>query len=111
MLLRARFLAWINTSQQDRKAQKRISRAKMYEGFLELPPSEVSHLIENTNEIGMCSFENGSASPIEWREIESWVKLSGRRVSTWECRMIRKISEEYARGLSEFDGVLCNAPQ
>ncbi len=54
-----------------------------------------AYLIEYLFEVGPIQSSGVGATPIEWGELESWQRITGINLQTWEARTLRQLSFDY----------------
>jgi hypothetical protein len=70
--------------------------------FLELPDiAGAEYMVSLLSEAGFVQNTGLGCSPIQWTEIESWLRVTGLELSTWEKLTIKTMSEVYAGELSQ----------
>lgn len=47
------------------------------------------------HEVGECETGAAGPVPITWAELGAWQRLTGRDLTAWELRVLRKMSDEY----------------
>lgn len=83
-------------------------RREKLEGELQLPhlPPSVAHLWEMYFRIRRRKGSNGFGPvPIEWPDIDAFIRVSGTSVRPWEVRIVEAIDDAYleqaAKGVSD----------
>jgi hypothetical protein len=55
-----------------------------------------SHLIEWLQDLRVVQQGDGRLLPVAFTELESWARMTGRRLTWWEAETLSKMSEAYA---------------
>lgn len=76
-------------------APSRIEQLRKDRIVPQMPPLPLPHVIERWTEIGMTSSNGMSATPLSWAEIAAWQANTCVRLSPWEARLIRALSQAY----------------
>ena len=63
--------------------------------FPPLPP-HAEYIIELLNEVGPASSNAMGIQGVSWQEIDSWVRQQEIRLSPWEKKLIKNLSDKYA---------------
>lgn len=82
-------------------------------GVEEVPMPEIGnagYLVELLNEVGIVETNGMGMIPISWSEIDSWLSISGRSLSTWEALTIRELSSAYATEFAQASSPNKEAP-
>lgn len=99
-----RHLAWLNaTPEGSKKSRLKAFREQDEESnFLKLPPMEgADHLVGYLMESGIAMSNGMGLTPLTWQELESWLRVTGLPLSTWEKLMLREMSEAYVNEFSQ----------
>lgn len=77
-----------------------------------MPPvdAEDLYMIKLLNEIGPASSNGMGISAITYQEIDSWNKLTGVDIESWQCTLLQNLSRAYASAHQEYSGNICPAP-
>lgn len=77
----------------------------------DMPPAgAAAHLVGILFEVGPTTPAGEGRAPIAWTDIEAWQRCTGRPLSSWEARIVRRLSAEYVSGLGEFSDPAAPAP-
>jgi hypothetical protein len=60
-----------------------------------LPQCQAEFLVLLFYEVGLCGQGANGVVAISWQEIESWKRLTDKRLTTWEAETIKSMSEAY----------------
>ena len=94
-----RFWAWLTTSAKGAN----IARIELMADDPILPDiAPFSYLIPLVFEIGIRD--------ISWREMESWMRLTGVALTTWEMKIIKKLSNLYQVCAEQYNGSTVPSP-
>lgn len=99
-------MAWLNAVPKPPEGSKRAKAAiaptlsrldQMKRDKVEpaMPPNPAPHIILRLTEIGLTETNGMGPSPLSWREIEAWQRVTGVHIAPWEARLIRQLSIAY----------------
>jgi len=57
--------------------------------------NEFEYLVSAFQELGMVGRGGMSISPVSWQEIESYIRLTGSWLSSWDAQMLMEMSRAY----------------
>lgn len=108
-------MAWLNTSSTT--GEYSVSRYKrMTAGdesiVIAMPPADTEelYLVKLLNEIGPASSNGMGIQAISYQEIDSWNKLTGIDIESWQATLLHNLSRVYAAAHQEYSGKACPAP-
>ena len=64
-----------------------------------MPPNPAPHLIGYLMEMGLTEAAGMGMVALSWREITAWQDGTGIVLSSWQARLIRRLSTEYVAEL------------
>jgi len=112
--------AWLNTrpkkadgdksDKSDPEPTRREQLAK--EGIAQpaMPPCQAEYLLGYLFEIGPAATAGMGEVPITHSEIRAWMLNTGIRLSPWEARTLRKLSQDYVNESHKATQRNCPAP-
>jgi len=122
LTLYVRQIAWWNATPKKRdkvgKTEKetvlptRAKQAQDKDGELYYPPipREVAYLLGHLESLGYSEVGMGGPVPLSWQEIAAWSQLQGVELRPWEATVLRSMSEQFVRELSEAESHLRPPP-
>lgn len=60
-----------------------------------MPPNPAPHIIDWLTELGLVRGGDMATRPIEWLEIDAWVRRAGVPIEAWVARLLRRLSVAY----------------
>ena len=77
---------------------------------VQMPPLPLPHIIERWTEIGMVGSNGMASTPLSWSEISAWQANTFIRLSSWEARLIRALSQAYVAQARISEDETCPPP-
>lgn len=72
------------------------------EGDAEPPPAQLGYLLVWWGELSAARAPGmAGPAPIGYGEIESWSRLTGRRLRPWEVDVLRRVDDAFLRSVSD----------
>lgn len=112
-------MAWLNATPKPARpgkgddADRRATRQEQMKQAglaVQMPPNPAPHIINWLIEIGLTGSNGMAATPLDWREIEAWQRMTGVCLNAFEGRLIRKLSVEYVAEGRRAEDERCSAP-
>ena len=75
-----------------------------------MPPLPLPHIIERWTEIGMVGSNGMASTPLSWTEISAWQANTYIRLSSWEAKVIRALSQAYVAQARISEDETCPPP-
>lgn len=73
--------------------------------------SDISnYMISQAFDIGILQFDGMGMRPLNWQDLEAWIRVRGVPISSFEASMIMTISRTYVSSYNEFDGKAISPP-
>lgn len=60
-----------------------------------MPPNPAPHIVARLIEIGLTESNGMGPTPLSWREIAEWQRMTCTALDPWEARLIRQLSTAY----------------
>lgn len=76
----------------------------------EMPPIDSPYIVEYLYEIGPAMASGFGSGPISNGEIESWQRVTGIELTSWEARTLSRLSREYLSESHKATEIDCPAP-
>jgi hypothetical protein len=89
-------------TRRDRLIQDRVP--------IQMPPVPLPHLVQWWTEIGVVGSNGMSATVLPWSEIAAWQVNTSVKLSPWESRIIRALSQAYVQQSRISEDETCPPP-
>jgi hypothetical protein len=97
-------LAWLHATPEHKDKNKprkaRIDEYTKGHGYNNFPKCDADYLLDHLMKAGICSSGMNGAVPLNWTELDSYVRRSGANLDDWDCETMIELSRAYASGLS-----------
>lgn len=112
-------MAWLHATSKPKQPKKgsgeapKLSRQDQMKKSglaVQMPPNPAPHIIGWLIEIGLTGSNGMGAVPISWHEINEWQAGTGISLSSFETRLIHKLSVEYVAEGRRAEDEGCPAP-
>ena len=99
------------TDKNNREPTSRLEYRQLKGLPISLPKLKNSqHILDHINEVGLSKAGMSGILPVDWSDIESWVKLTHTVLETWEAKLLMTISREYCYQFNSSSAIDCPAP-
>ena len=91
-------------------APSRLDQLKKDRVPVQMPPVPLPHIIQWWIETGVTGSNGMSATVLSWAEIAAWQANTSIKLSSWEARLIRALSQAYVQQSRISEDEACPPP-